>query len=335
MGIAVLGACAVWTLISATARTGRPEGVLLAVLAVAAGYACGRIGGALVPVGASCLVGCGGLGIALLAPGSVPAPDTLAPLGRSGATAALLALSAGALCCAAWSARRGELRVGLHLAGAGVVVVAAVTGSGAGVAACTAVVLCSLAAARMRRRALGLAGLGLGTALVVAVSLALAQGVLPSGLADTLEGRITRHRLQLWHEALRLAKSDPVLGVGPGRFGELDTSLVATAPPDGKPHSAVLQVAAEQGAIGLFLLAAAYCWVLYVLWRSARSTPVVLSAGAALTAVAVLATVGNALSFTSVTAGVGLLAGMATAEPLAEEPPHDEAAAPERVRDGR
>ena len=51
-----------------------------------------------------------------------------------------------------------------------------------------------------------------------------------------------------------------------------------------------------------FLLGAVFGWMLYGLWRSPRSTPVVLSAGAALTALAFLASVGNALSFTPVTA---------------------------------
>lgn len=56
--------------------------------------------------------------------------------------------------------------------------------------------------------------------------------------------------------------------------------------------------------------------VLCALWRSPRATPVVLSAGAALTAVAAVAAVGNALSFTAVSVGAGLLAGLATARPL-------------------
>ncbi|MDG4864022.1 O-antigen polymerase, partial [Streptomyces sp. T-3] len=48
-GVAVLGACVVWALVTAAAQDGRPEGVLLAVLAVAAGYAGGRVCGALLP----------------------------------------------------------------------------------------------------------------------------------------------------------------------------------------------------------------------------------------------------------------------------------------------
>ncbi|MFF3491935.1 O-antigen ligase family protein [Streptomyces sp. NPDC002795] len=334
-GVAVLGCCAAWALISATARAGRPEGVLLAVLAVIAGYACGRIGGALVPVAASCAVGLGGLCLALTAPYAAPAPDVVTPLGRVGATAALLALSAGALCCAAWSARQRAPRVVLHLLAAGSVVVAAVVDSPAGVTVCAGVVLCSLAAARLRRRALGLTGLGLATALVAGLGVALAKSALPAGPTASLETWLSHRRILLWHDAVHLAEAHPALGAGPGRFEDLSPTLAQSPLSDGKPHSAVLQVVAEQGLIGVLLLATAYCWLLYVLWRSARSTQVVLAAGAALTAVAAMATVGNALSFTTVTVGVGLLAGIATAEPLTDGPPDDDAAAPEFLRDGR
>ncbi|MEV1023353.1 O-antigen ligase family protein [Streptomyces sp. NPDC050264] len=333
-GLTVLGGCAVWSMITAAARAGRPEGVLLAVLAVAAGYACGRISGALVPVAASVAAGGGGLWLAAVAPQGGPAPDTMAPLGRAGATAALLALSAGALCCAAWSARQRRLRIALHAGAAGTVVVALAIGSGTGGAVCAGIVLYSLVAAGTRRRAVALAGLGLATAAVAAVGVALAGSVLPSGTAAALEGRLTAHRVLLWRDAWHLAESDPALGVGPGRFEELSPTLAHSPLSGGKPHSAVLQVAAEQGAVGAALLAAAYCWLLYALWRSARSTQVVLAAGGALTAVAALASLGNALSFTTVTVGLGLLAGIATAEPLTDGPPHD-AAAPAGVRDGR
>ncbi|NED12002.1 O-antigen polymerase, partial [Streptomyces sp. SID9124] len=49
-GALILAACAIWSLISAAGRETRPEGVLLALLAVAAGFACGRICGTLLPV---------------------------------------------------------------------------------------------------------------------------------------------------------------------------------------------------------------------------------------------------------------------------------------------
>ncbi|MFD7997621.1 O-antigen ligase family protein [Streptomyces mirabilis] len=319
MGVIVLGACAVWALITATAHDGRPEGVLLAVLAVAAGYASGRILGALLPVAAPGAAALAGLGLALTAAHTTPGPQFTTPLGHGGATAALLALSTGAACCAAWAARGPAQRLALSLLAVGIVVSAAVLGSATGCAAGAGVLLCSLAADRMRRRALGLGGLALAAALVTGATWAVAENVLPDGLTASLEGQLTEHRVLLWRDALHLTGHHPALGVGPGRYGELSPTVTQSLLPDGKPHSAPWQQAAEQGLVGVALLVAVFCWVLYSLWRSPRSTTIALTAGAALTALAVIASLGNALSFTTVTAGAGLLAGLATARPLADE----------------
>ncbi|MEU9387971.1 hypothetical protein AB0D38_46780, partial [Streptomyces sp. NPDC048279] len=68
VGVIALGACAVWPLLSAAGRDGRPEGVLLAVLAVAAGYAAGRMSGSLWPVAAPCAGALAGLASAVAMP---------------------------------------------------------------------------------------------------------------------------------------------------------------------------------------------------------------------------------------------------------------------------
>ncbi|MFF4353471.1 O-antigen ligase family protein [Streptomyces sp. NPDC001530] len=330
-GVIVLAACAVWSLITAATQDGRPEGVLLAVLAVAAGYASGRILGALLPVAAPLAGALAGLGLAIATPG----PQITLQLGHSGATAALLTLATGAACCAAWAARPPALRLTLRLLAAGIAVTAALLGSTTGLVTCAGVLLCSLAAARMRRRALGLAGLALAAALVTGATWAIADDALPDGLTASLEGQLTQHRVLLWHDALHLAREDPALGVGPGRYGELSPTVAQSLVPDGKPHSALLQQAAEQGVIGVALLAAAFCWVLYALGRAPRSTPIALTAGAALTALAAIASIGNALSFTTVTAGAGLLAGLATARPLADLGPENVLDTAERPRGDR
>ncbi|MER6671743.1 O-antigen ligase family protein [Streptomyces sp. NPDC000983] len=317
----VLGACAAWSLITAAVREGRPEGVLLAILAVAAGYAAGRIGGALLPVAAPCAAALAGVALAITLPRLGPDPAIVPPLGHAGATAALLTLATGAACCAAWAAKARAPRLALGLLAVGATVTAAVLGSTSGLLACSAVLLCSLAAGRMPHRGLGIAGLALTTAAVTALTWAVADRRVPDGLSGSLEGRLTGHRLDLWHDALTLAERDPALGVGPGRFGELSTTATGTLLSDGKPHSAPLQQAAEQGVVGLVLLAAAFCWVLFALWRAPRPTPVVLTAGAALTGLAAIAAIGNALSFTTVSVGAGLLAGLATARPLPEPSP--------------
>ncbi|TQJ86150.1 O-antigen ligase [Streptomyces sp. SLBN-31] len=325
-----LGGCATWSLITATAHDGRPEGVLLAVLAVAAGYAAGRICGALLPVAALCAGVLAGLVLMLVVPRLAAGPQIDAPLGHAGGTAALLTLCTGAACCAAWEARSPTLRFALGALAAGIVVAAPVLGSVSGFVGCTAVLLCSLAAGRMRRRALGMAGLALGAVAVGLLTWAVAAGSLPGGLTAALRGELTPHRLRLWHDALRLSRDNAALGVGPGRFGEVSPTASRTLFPDGKPHSALLQQAAEQGVVGVLLLAAVFGWLLYTLWRSPRPTPVVLTAGAALTLLAAIASVGNALSFTAVSVGAGLLAGLATARPLTDDSPGHETRARER-----
>ncbi len=315
VGMAILAACAAWVLITTGVRGGRPDGILLAVLAVAAGYAGGRITGALLPVAAPCAGALGGVALAAAAPHVTPGPVSSSPLGPVGATAALLALAAGAACCAAWAAH-GVLRTWLRLLAAGVVVAAALLGSTAGVIASAGIVLCSLATALMRRRGLVLTGFALTTAVVAGLAWTVAGGALPEGLATSLEGQLGPFRVRMWQDAEGLAAAHPALGVGPGRFGETSPAVTEGLLADAKPHSALLQQAAEQGLVGVALLAAAFCWMLFALWRSPRSTQVVLTAGAALTALAVVATVGNALSVTSVSVGAGLLAGIATARPL-------------------
>lgn len=326
-GVLVLGSCVLWALVCASGRDARPEGVVLAVLAVGAGYAVGRIVGTLLPVAAAAAAALGLLGLVLFPGDGVPgAVDAAVPMGRTGASAALLALAAGAACCAAAAAGPGPLRTALRALAVAAVGAAAVLGSAVGLIASLGVLLCSLAAVRMRRRVLGLAGLALAAGLVVGGSWAVATDALPQGPADSAEGLLTGHRVLLWRDAVAMVRQDPLLGVGPDRFGELSPTAQQTLYADGKPHSAALQQAAEQGVPGVVLLGAAYGWLLWGLASSPRPTSVVVTAGATLAALAVVASVGNALSFTPVTVAAGLLAGLATArEPAATSTAPDEA----------
>lgn len=321
----MFGACAIWSLVTSAVHGGRPEGVLLAVLALAAGYAAGRIFGVLLPVAAPCAGALAGLALTVTVPRLAPGPEIVAPLGHAGATAALLTLSAGAACCAAWATPVPALRYTLWLLAGVIVVAGALLGSTTAVLTCGAVLLCSLAAGRVRSRGPGLVALAGAASLMTGLTWAVAAKALPDGLTDALTAHLTPYRVDLWHDAVGMAHHEAGLGVGPGRFGELSTTAARSTLSDGKPHSAPLQLAAEQGVVGVLLLAAAFCWVLFALWRAPRPTPVVLTAGAALTALAGLAAIGNALSFTTVSVGAGLLAGLATARPLAEQPTAPEA----------
>lgn len=313
VGVLVLGCCAGWALVSASGRDARPEGVLLAVLALGAGYAGGRILGTLLPVGAPALGSLAGLALALSTPDVVPGELGPAPPGRTGATAALLTLAVGAACCAAHSAVRKGRRRALALLAAGIAAVGAVTLPPVGSAAGFGVLLCSLAAGRLRRRALCLAGLLLTVAAVAGTTWAVAENALPAGLTASLEGQLTEQRVALWEDALGVAREHPVRGSGPDSFGQVSQAARQATDADGRPHSAPFQMGAEQGLPGAALLASVFVWLLVALWASPRATPTVLTAGAALAALAALACVGNALSFTQVTTGAGLLAGFATA----------------------
>ncbi|GDY51376.1 hypothetical protein SVIO_019990 [Streptomyces violaceusniger] len=76
--------------------------MLLAVLAVAAGYACGRIAGSLLPVAGAAAAGFAGFGLACTSPYGLA--------GHEGPGAAQLTLATGAVCCAAWAARGSSAR---------------------------------------------------------------------------------------------------------------------------------------------------------------------------------------------------------------------------------
>jgi O-antigen ligase len=319
-GVLVLGACTAWALTTAAGRDARPEGLLLAVLAVGAGYATGRIVGSLLPVGAGAGAALAGVFLALFGPSSsrvLPgAIEFAGPDGRNGVTAALLTLAVGAACCAAWATPVRSTRVALRLLAAGIAAAALLVGTPVGFAAALGVLLCSLGAGRIRRRLVPLAAMGLAAVAVTGITLAVAQDALPHKATVTLEGALTEHRIDLWQDALHLAGEHPVLGNGPDTFGELSPTTRETAESDGKPHSAPLQLAAEEGVPGVLLVGAVYAWLLFALGTSPRPTPVVLTAGAALSALAALAAIGNALSFAQVTAGAAVLAGIACARRL-------------------
>ncbi|GHH72433.1 hypothetical protein GCM10018793_09410 [Streptomyces sulfonofaciens] len=317
-----LAACAAWALVTAAVSGGRPEGTLLAVLAVSAGYAGGRIAGVLLPVAAPAAMAPAGALLVVVAPHAARLPGGLLALGDTAGTAAVWVLSAGAACCAACAARRPLSRSVLRLLAAGLAVAAALLGSPTGAAAALAVLACSLAVGGIDR-SYGLAALTGVSVLAAAATWAVAADALPPGLPAHAADALGAHRVLLWRDAAALAVEHPVLGAGPGRFADLSPTVAAYSPGTGGPRSALLQQAAEQGLVGVALLGAGPCWALYALWRSRRPTPVVLTAAAALTVLAGLALAGDALSFTPVTAGAGLLAGLATARPLEGGPPAD------------
>jgi O-antigen ligase len=313
VGALLLAGCAAWTLCTAAGRDARPEGVLLGLLAVSAGYAGGRIAGAVAPVGAPVVVALAVGGLALLVPRGLSGDPGAPPLDAMDADGALLALAVGAACCAAHAARG---RTGLLLAAlaVGISAEALATGSVTGAPACGAALVVAGSAAFARRRVPALLLLALCAGLAAGAPLLLARADrVPSALSGaTAPGE---QRTALWHDAVQEAAGAPLRGVGPGLFAQFSPVAQESAAPVGA-SSADLQAAAEQGVPGVCLLAASFGWMLWTLQRSPSSTAVVLTAAGALTALAAEAAVSPVLSYPAITAGAGLLVGMAAARPL-------------------
>ena len=317
IGALLLAGCAAWTLYTAAGRDTHPEGVLLGLLAVAAGYAGGRVAGAVVPVGAPTAVALVVGVLALVVPGGLSGDPAAPPLHDMDADGALLALAVGAACCAVHAARAADLRIRLLLAAlaCGISVEALATGSVAGVLACGAALVVAGSVTFVRRRLPVLLLLALCAGMAAGTPLLLARADGSAG-AFSSATPLADQRAALWHDAVSEAAGAPLRGVGPGRFAELSPAAQESATPGGA-SSAALQAAAEQGVPGVCLLAASFGWMLWTLRRSPGPTTVALTAAGALTALAAEAAVSPVLSYPGVTAGAGLLVGMATARPLA------------------
>ncbi|WP_052442510.1 O-antigen ligase family protein, partial [Streptacidiphilus neutrinimicus] len=282
VGFVLLAACAAWTDYCASGREAHPEGVLLGLLAVAAGYATGRIAGALAPLGG------------LLVPAAAAAVFAPAFGGRvlgGDAVAALLSLAVGAACCAGYAARERGLRWtarGCVLLALALTAESLLTDATLGALTCggTLVVAGSVYRARNRRRSLVLLG-GCVVLAVGAVLVCAHGGGDPAAGGPTAGGptaEVSAQRLAVWRDAWHGVAQQPWRGVGPGDFT------------DGSASSAALQQAAEQGWPGLALLGGAFAWCLWSLGRSPRPTPVTLSAAGALTALGVQAAATPVLS---------------------------------------
>ncbi|WP_436840982.1 O-antigen ligase family protein [Streptomyces bobili] len=258
MGVVVLGACATWSLITAAVHGDRPEGPARG----AAGYAAGRIFGELLPVAAPCVAAVAGLSLTLALPRLVPGPETVTPLGHAGATAAVLTLSAGAACRAAWATPVPALRLALWLLAGGMAVAGSALGSVMAMVTCGAVLLCSLAAGRIAPPWSRPGGAALVAAAVT--GLTWTDGGRRTSRRTRLLGGGPAHRPPDRPVARRpgpgAARPGPRSGAGTFRRAEPDSG-------DDPLFRRHLQRRGVRFAVGEGAL-----------WRAVRATPVVLSA---------------------------------------------------------
>ncbi|MGH8900413.1 MAG: LamG-like jellyroll fold domain-containing protein [Egibacteraceae bacterium] len=101
----------------------------------------------------------------------------------------------------------------------------------------------------------------------------------PSVISAVIDATLTERREQMWHDALRITRSEPVLGIGTGRFPQVSPTALAHQDQP-QAHSEYLQMAAEAGLPGLVLCVA------LVLWAFARLRVGSPDAGTAVAAVA-------------------------------------------------
>lgn len=319
-GAALLLGALGWALTAGRAPGDRVGPLLLTYLAVGVAFAGGRaaahrfgqsVAGAVVVVAVL---------LALVASGPLKLGSAgAAPFGYGNANGALYVQAAiAALFVAtvlgrpgrnadrACSGQRRPIARAVALATAGLLSLVTVASGSFMAVLCLAVVGALLLAAR-RTGGTGLvaAGGACAVVLVIGFTAALALRAQPPRSPETLT-----LRAQLWRQAGELMVANPLDGVGAGRFADL--TEVSSDPDLRWAHSGFLQQGAEQGSVGLALLLALIAWALLRCWRVADDTRAPAVGAAAITALALHASVDYVLHFGPLPMAAAFVAGAAT-----------------------
>jgi O-antigen ligase len=288
LGLGLAAVAALWVSVAGLTTGGRPAplAALLftcGVTAVAARHAARRWAP---PIFA--LVAAAPVIVAVLARRPLLGSGPLSgPLGYANASGALFFISAGAAVLVGQLARQTTVKFAAYLVAAAWILIPWWTGA---LAAALLGTVLPLAVVLLRRpafvRVALLAGAGMTlAALLMAAALGLRyQATGHIGPVDRLvNATLTQRRVALWSDAVDLLQSEPLTGVGPGRFRALSPTALADS--DARwAHNEYLEVAAETGVFGLILVVGLVLWGLARLWDAAadvRSVPVVVVLGGA------------------------------------------------------
>jgi O-antigen ligase len=169
----------------------------------------------------------------------------------------------------------GRGGAGYAIAAATIAVALWLTGSRVAMAAVLAIVIAAALVALWRtsgrqKKLLALAAIALAIAAVVASVL-----WYPSGRNDSAMFSITT-RLELWKAGLRMMWTDPLFGVGLGRFYDLSPDYASATlqviwRPRENAHNYFIQVLAELGIPGLALFVAVHVLSLKQGWQAANN----------------------------------------------------------------
>ncbi|SDF80808.1 O-antigen ligase [Blastococcus aurantiacus] len=194
-------------------------------------------------------------------------------LGNASDQGAWAVLALGPLLAAAVRSRHAHARVGAVAAALAVVL----SGSRGALLGAVVVLVVLLVALPGRRVRLWLAGSFVGIVAAAFLVPGVRRRVLGAGLADdTASGRAT-----LWQEALELYTDRPVLGTGPGGFGDAVRSVheagwyaaLGTENPPDSPHAWPLQALLVGGPLLVLLVGVLGVLVARQAWRGARGDP--------------------------------------------------------------
>jgi O-antigen ligase len=149
----------------------------------------------------------------------------------------------------------------------------------AAILGCLSVLTRSLSQLRSPRmqRALGLVVFCVAATVVASGS---ASRFLDVGTSDHARETGLGNRAELWHAAVDLWRTSPVLGIGPGNY-ELELPRAGVTDAQTHANSLPLQTLAEQGLIGELLLVAVVSVQLLLFFRYSTKEPLVLGAFAA------------------------------------------------------
>lgn len=324
VGLALAIALALWVGLvaggGADADGARPAPATALVVASAAAVVLGRLVGTWRPPVVPAAVA---IGVAAVLVTALPdLSETLGrPLGYANANATLASLGVIAACGAAFSMpagpRRGDpgrwrsgrgRRTWLVLAAGLLPLVLVPTSAAAALCLVAATLLVGLAAWRRQAR-LAVAGGAVVVAVTLGTTVVIALGADPAELGTRSEARG-----ELWAGAVELVREEPWRGIGPGTFAELNP--VSDDADLRWAHHGYLQAAAELGLPGLALGLAILVWAYGRLWISGQARAVRAVVGAAaVTVLALHATVDYVLHFPALPLIVAVLFGWATARP--------------------
>ncbi len=304
VGVALVTASAFWIGLAAGEGAGRPFPVLALIGATTASFVVGRWVADREALTVHRLVGVAvGGALLLTAPGLVHAGG--APLGYANANATVAGLGALATLGVA-TAERGARSAAWWGLAAALALSVLLTASAAGASSLVVSVGLLAVSATARRPSATLLGGAIAVALALGATAAIAHGADLWDLRDRAD-----ERAELWAAATDLVAEHPLRGVGPGSF--------ATANPVSNDddlrwaHQEYLQLAAETGVVGLTLVLAVLAWVYLRLGLAAVASPHRASlGGAAVTLVALHATVDHVMHHPAVVLTLAVMVGAAT-----------------------